>query len=228
MVHILGFLPGLFPYYYTDPNSNTRRNYSNVLSSDLSRNQFYIITPTVKSYVQQYFGCYDGTGGLLDTRSASHWDATVYKDELMTPSTRTAGLRITELTLALLWDTGFYDSVDFNLSEPTWWGYGKGCGFARGNIGNEDQCFENTCDYYSKYVRSCFAGENAIPNRICEDDIQGIGRSSKPNSNDFIFSVPSPSSLNNYEFYGYLSRCFRLANGQYPRCYKGACTISGK
>lgn len=89
----------------------------------------------------------------------------------MTPNSRHSGLRITGLTLALLKDTGFYERVDDGLSEATMWGKGKGCGFARGDIGGEDPCRPNTCDYYSKYVRSCTQQnvEYTESNWVCED-----------------------------------------------------------
>jgi hypothetical protein len=51
----------------------------------------------------------------------------------MTNDRWVAGKRISPLTLALLEDTNFYEVVDKTVSEPTYWGYGKGCSFAFGD-----------------------------------------------------------------------------------------------
>lgn len=97
----------------------------------------------------------------------------------MTPSSESAGFRVTQLTLALLEDTGFYASVDYSMAEPNMWGYKKGCSFAQG-LSQELQydCMMNpemSCDYDSRYVRSCKVAkftdgvkvESAYKNEIC-------------------------------------------------------------
>jgi hypothetical protein len=71
----------------------------------------------------------------------------------MTPIAEISGGRVTRLTLALLKDTGYYDSVSETLSEPTKYGFQKGCSFARGQVAQES-CAANTCDYYGRFLRA--------------------------------------------------------------------------
>jgi hypothetical protein len=45
-----------------------------------------IVSPKVKAYVQEYFGCYDGvTGALLEDEGGSgtrnnHWEKLIFRD----------------------------------------------------------------------------------------------------------------------------------------------------
>jgi hypothetical protein len=65
----------------------------------------------------------------------------------MTPTVGLSGLRISGLTLALLFDTGYYEEVDISFAEEMKWGRSRGCGFAQGRV--SEPCVENvdTCDY---------------------------------------------------------------------------------
>lgn len=47
----------------------------------------------------------------------------------MTASAVNEGSNLTVLTVALLKDTGYWDDVNENLTDPIYWGKGKGCNF---------------------------------------------------------------------------------------------------
>jgi hypothetical protein len=64
MTHILGFNDQFYSMFYTSPTSNNYLPLSSVVQN-IGKRQM-IITPTVMTYVQTYFNCFDGTtGGLL-------------------------------------------------------------------------------------------------------------------------------------------------------------------
>ena len=51
------------------------------------------------------------------------------QSEVMTASSIAEGSNLTFFTIALLKDTGFYDDVNENLTDPIYWGKNKGCDF---------------------------------------------------------------------------------------------------
>lgn len=87
-----------------------------------------IITPRVKNYIQSYFNCSDvSLGAYLEDKyrdgyQSGHWEYDVFRDELMVGGVFTSGNRVTKLTLSLLDDTGYYDSVNYEMAEATAWG----------------------------------------------------------------------------------------------------------
>lgn len=92
------------------------------------------------SKVTEYFGC-TGIGMPLENDGGSgsvsaHWEEQVLRDELATPifgSEDTSYL--SNLTLALLQDSGFY-TVNYSISESKfmWFGRARGCSFLTSNL----------------------------------------------------------------------------------------------
>ncbi|OHT06481.1 hypothetical protein TRFO_25509 [Tritrichomonas foetus] len=136
VIHALGFSSDIFPHYL---NRKTGYPYLNDFPKYTCTNSSYpnkvftvVATPklhevAVKRYGSEYIfdqNCPAGAiiedGGGSGT-AGSHFDILQYMNELMVGMT--VGLRnsISELSLALLFDTGWYD-VDFNLAEPLFYG----------------------------------------------------------------------------------------------------------
>lgn len=73
-----------------------------------------VILPNVLAYVQTYFGCSDGTTGALLEDSGgsgslgSHWERSVYYDEVLTGSNFDTNRRISALTLNAFKDTNYF------------------------------------------------------------------------------------------------------------------------
>ncbi|EAR96684.3 leishmanolysin family protein (macronuclear) [Tetrahymena thermophila SB210] len=82
----------------------------------------------------------------------------------MTASALTEGLNLTFFTIALLKDTGYWDDVNENLTDPIYWGRGKGCDF-----------FEKACQSTTQYEEFATPDQSA-----CSfwGDGQGKGSSS--------------------------------------------------
>lgn len=128
MMHILVFSKQLFVHFQTQPVI-----YKTTKETQSSRNQTkYIVTPLVKQFVQEHFNCSTAIGAPLENEGTKemrnrHWETIAFGDELMSAS-HTQNLRLTNLTLSLLADSGWY-KVDFSFGEAMHWGRHKGCDF---------------------------------------------------------------------------------------------------
>jgi hypothetical protein len=123
LTHIYGVNGGLWQYFYQSYTSTTKKGTSNVVSTvPGDSTKYMVITSSVKSYVQNFFACSDTTiGALLENQggsgsAGSHWERSIYYDEMMTASVWPSGLKVTPLTLNLLKDSGFYHTVDLTMS----------------------------------------------------------------------------------------------------------------
>lgn len=108
-------------------------------------------------------------------------------------------LRLTGLTFSLLEDTGYYTDVDYAYAEDSFWGAGRGCKFARGDV--VDACQNYTCDFYGRYGRVCTAPNGSYPLKdipaskfICENpgnevEFRNFGYDFGPDSRCFVASV---------------------------------------
>lgn len=90
--------PQLFQHFYKSPTSNVKKSINEVVKNISSRS--YIITPKVKKYVQEYFGCDEDIGALLEEEGGEgsmlrHWERKVFMDDMMTASSLVQGLRLT-------------------------------------------------------------------------------------------------------------------------------------
>ena len=73
-----------------------------------------------------------------------HWELSRLKNELMTTDTEDLHSSVvSDFTIALLNDTGWYQVTDY-LRDPLTWGQSKGCDF-----------FENACDSQKSYEEFC-------------------------------------------------------------------------
>ncbi|KAL5497157.1 hypothetical protein EMCRGX_G013581 [Ephydatia muelleri] len=95
-----------------------------------------MFTPNVVARARAHFNCPTLPGLELENGGGSgtemsHWEARILGNELMT-STQAFNLKLSEMTLALLQDTGWYQ-VDFSKAEPLQWGKNAGCQFVLGS-----------------------------------------------------------------------------------------------
>ena len=122
-MHIIGLNNNFYNEFYVSPVTNTKRTRSEVIANVPGiQSRVMIITPTVKNYIQNYFNCRDARiGALLEDEGSSgsaysHWERKVFLDEMMTASSFASGLKISPLTLSMLYDTGFYQQVDLSFA----------------------------------------------------------------------------------------------------------------
>jgi len=142
VTHVLGFSSGMYKRFI-NPVTGSRLGESNVVQdqSVSGKNWKMLVTPKVKAFVNQHFGCGAGSmagGPLEDEGSAgsagSHWEKLFFSSEFMSAATVSNPV-ISELTIALLEDSGWYQfnrgavfdgkTIDY---EPFFWLKDKGCG----------------------------------------------------------------------------------------------------
>ena len=130
--HILGFYNQSFPNFQI-ANGDISKIIT-TLDSDRRSNvkREYIHSPKVMEYVKKYYGCDETIVGLdledQDGRTNSHWDARVLLGEYMNSEPYYPEQVISEFTLALLEDSGWYE-INYYTGGLMRYGKHKGCKF---------------------------------------------------------------------------------------------------
>ena len=163
LTHILGFLISLFKFY-PGGESNTieykEEKRTNVMKG-------YIITPKVIEFSKKYFNC-DSIGGIELERSSSntiadsHWEARLLLGEYMISEIYTPEQVISEFTLALLEDSGWY-KANYYTGGLMRFGKNQGCTFI------EKDCYSFKVDelgneffqFLDSYQPSCSSGRQS-------------------------------------------------------------------
>jgi hypothetical protein len=78
MTHMLGFSDLLYPFYYTNSTSTTRKHLSEIIKK--ADGLLYIVSPKVMEYLEGFYNCYDGPGALLYPSDQSHWDPFIFNE----------------------------------------------------------------------------------------------------------------------------------------------------
>ena len=130
--HILGFLYDSFQYFPNGINSVIGKYVSR------SRERYYIKTPKVLELAKKYYGCPSIKGIELEDQEgngipSSHWEARILLGEYMNLEQYTSEVVISDFTLALLEDSGWYE-VNHYTGGLMRFGKNKGCQFL------EDEC----------------------------------------------------------------------------------------
>ena len=127
ITHILGFYEGLFQYY---PGGLEKT----IITEKEERTKVekkFIKTPKVVDFAKKYFNCSELKGVELENQHDllwSHWEARILLGEYMTTSSYTPEQVISEFTLGLLEDSGWY-KVNYYTGGLMRFGKNKGCEF---------------------------------------------------------------------------------------------------
>ncbi|KAL4453893.1 hypothetical protein ABPG74_003776 [Tetrahymena malaccensis] len=159
VIHVLGFSYGAMQNWY---NKSTNQLLGQTAANNLITTQKIrgldtkiLGSPNVLATAQKYYGCPTLKGMQLENQGGSgsvnsHWERTIIRSEIMTASALTEGLNLTFFTIALLKDTGYWDDVNENVTDPIYWGRGKGCDF-----------FEKACSSSTQYEEFATPGQLA-------------------------------------------------------------------
>jgi hypothetical protein len=230
LVHILGFSPFLY-----DKFIDFSGNEYNLLHTEKSNEKSFINTPLLTEFSREYFGCKKMPGMMLEMSSIngtslSHWERSLIKNELMTGSSIYNFRIITNFTLKLLDDTGWY-KINYKYSEETIWGKNKTCEFIKPECYRFSEfCLvknELSCDYEYNYISTCvseklsdcsymYGFQSCLLKEYFEKKLIN-------NNNDF--------SLDNYNFFGSDSKCIigSVDGGSFsPRCQRVYCDVDKK
>lgn len=143
--HILGLNPFLYQYFYNRQTGKIRPT-SEVYKTDTTDDYpTRIITPKVVEVAREHFGCDTITGVPMENNGGSgsvgaHWEKNFLMNDFMV-AILTPHSVISKFTLALMEDTGWY-KVNYNYSEPLFFGRNKGCEFVKKN---ECHIYGKTC-----------------------------------------------------------------------------------
>ena len=160
--HILGFSS----YFFTEFFHNIATKID-----DYGINRAYINSPKVVEVAKKYYNCDSLIGveleeyGGSETRS-SHWEARILLGEYMNGVAYNEEVVISEFTLALLEDSGFY-KANYYTGGLMQYGKNKGCDFLNKkcmNNGKVDPKFKNEffdSIYYLNYDPSCSSGRQS-------------------------------------------------------------------
>ena len=164
--HILGFLIKLFKFYPGGENNTIK--YEKEPRTNMQKG--FIITPKVLSFAKKYFNCSLITGVELESQSGekndkvanSHWEARILLGEYMNSEIYTPEQVISEFTLALLEDSGWY-KVNYYTGGLMRFGKNKGCNFLyKDCITGTKVDFKNEFFVYtSTWSPSCSSGRQS-------------------------------------------------------------------
>ena len=145
----------------------------------------YINSTNVIKTAKKYYNCSDIKGVELEDNSTSlHWESRILLGEIMTVIEYEPEQVISEFTLALLQDTGYYIPY-FYTGGLMQYGRNKGCKFIK------EKCVQNEI-IYSKFENE-FHSINTIKSSKGIDPSCSSGRQSRTYSVIYIYYVPIPS-----------------------------------
>ena len=130
LIHALGFLEpawGLMP-------GGTEKNLL-VETDEHGIERYYLKSPKLMEFAKKYYGCNDFKGIELENQGGdgekkSHWEARTMSGEIMTSDFYEGEVTLSELTLAVLEDTGWYEA-NYYTGGLFRFGKNKGCDFLK-------------------------------------------------------------------------------------------------
>ena len=172
--HILGFYNESFPNFVF-ANGDVSKVLTNTQKDKRTQMpRTYIHSPKVLEFAKKYYNCKNDILGVdledqEEVKSNSHWDARVLLGEYMNSEPYNEEQVISEITLALLEDSGWYE-VNYYTGGLMRYGKNKGCNFL-----NKD------CVSPSVFKNEFFNSEEAQTTPSCSS-----GRLSRTYCNSFI------------------------------------------
>ena len=162
LTHALGFLYTMFPYF---PNG-TEGTYTKAYIRGQERT--IIKTKKVVEIAKKYFACSDIKGVELEDQGGqgsalSHWEQRILLGDYMGAVIYQEEMVVSEFTLALLEDTGWY-KINYYTGGLMRFGKNKGCDFINYNCldSNYNTIFENEFfDSNEAYSSSCSTGRQS-------------------------------------------------------------------
>ncbi|CAD8076722.1 unnamed protein product [Paramecium sonneborni] len=226
IIHGLGFVEDLFDKYYDSVTGEIYENGGKTVDNGVVN----IITPRVVAFARKHFGCESITGLPMeqeggDGTAESHWERTLFYNEMMTGSDMISDFVLTDFTFQLLQDTGYYRITEY-IPDILTWGEGKGCTFY------DQMCESEFPEFCSdEGIQGCAITHNGIGKCISED----LSNTCKYYQIDQNLDCRNANSIGyadnevTFQDFGYKSMCvvggFATLNGT-PKdfsCYEYSC-----
>lgn len=151
LTHVLGFSNSLFHYFSPSSQPITKRTTVNGVTRTI------VTSPKVVKVAREYYGCDTLEGVELESQGGSgsvgsHWEGRIMMGDIMT-STDNHEYSISEITLALLEDSGWY-KVNYYTGGLFKFGKKEGCSFLN------TTCIQNETTAFPKEY--CLKSESSI------------------------------------------------------------------
>lgn len=214
LIHSLGFSKSLFQYYMDD-NGRVRKGHIKTVTL-LGSKRTVIDVPELTTKVRNFFGCSNLEGAFLENNggagtAGSHFERRHFVFDTMASGV-VHGRKVTQFTFGMLEATGWYE-LDYDYTEPYFFGQGQGCGFLRTSCAANSFKFEEFCKGSG---RGC--AEHGRGGGTCSDDPSSDGcRYYVPDVN---YDCESPDSEN----YLSLPNLQVFGRGSGSRCFSGDLT----
>ena len=163
LTHILGFHYNLFQYFPGGLDKTIQAK----TEKRTQKEKKFIITPKVVNFAKKYYNCQEIDGVELEDQHAlpwSHWETRILLGEYMTSSPYTPEQIISEFTLSLLEDSGWYE-VNYFTGGLMRFGKNKGCEFLNtdcANVTTLKSNFKNEfCDFDEGNQPTCSSGRQS-------------------------------------------------------------------
>jgi hypothetical protein len=167
------------------------------------RTYSYLNVEPLTSKLKAYFGCSSIPGAILEDQggsgsAGSHWERRIFSNEYMTAS-QINDQRISELTLALLDGTGWYE-VNYAMADPFYFGKGEGCGFLSKCSGYKEYCSASgdACTFHGAAGGYCNSDSFS----------DGCNFVRAYSNHDCTNAGNAGGATLGAEYYGYGSKCF--------------------
>jgi hypothetical protein len=193
--HALGFSDSLYNSFANPPRIGT--------TNLGGRSYKYVSVEPLNSKLKNYFGCSSIPGAILENQggsgsAGSHWERRIFGNEFMTAS-QINDQRISELTLALLASSGWYQ-VDYSMADPYFYGKGQGCAYLSASSGYKEFCSNSGegCSFHGQAGGYC--GSDSFSD--------GANYMRAYSNRDCSNTASANSATVSAERYGAASKCF--------------------
>ena len=163
LTHILGFHYDLFQYF----PGGLQNTIKTKKEKRTNKEKKFITTPKVVNFAKKYYNCDKIDGVELEDQHDipwSHWEARILLGEYMTSSPYTPEQVVSEFTLALLEDSGWYKANYFTGGLMRF-GKNKGCNFLNNDCANKATLKSNFksefCDFDEGNQPTCSSGRQS-------------------------------------------------------------------
>ena len=214
------------------PQANHRAGGSTLQRSPSG--ELLVVTPTVVDVARAYFGCPSMEGVPLEDEGGGasqhqHWETRILAYETMNAAI-TVGFGdryvLSELTLALLHDSGWYHAVLPAGGTALRWGRSQGCDFVQDNA-----CQEPTfCSAALAAANQSGCSHMRLDKAQCGNAsfFDGCSTWLPLKQGACVPSSRDSTGLHDYELQDSASRCFiaeQNGNGNRPYCFRHRCSV---
>ncbi|KAL4454178.1 hypothetical protein ABPG74_012135 [Tetrahymena malaccensis] len=173
IIHVLGFSSDSMQYWI-DPDTQKPYKLSGISKINTYQTvrgfkTLILTSKNVTDIARKHYNCSQLIGMQIENQggsgsAGSHWERTVIMNEIMTAQQVSIGATLSQFTIALLKDTGFWADVNVNIAGQILWGKNQGCDF-----------YNQACQSSNKANYLEFVSSSQVEGCSLTNDGYGIG-----------------------------------------------------